>query len=106
VEKEEHKAKANARYNRKRDPRYREFYNSKEWRTLRAVHLSKVGYMCEECKAKGINQLAEEVHHIEPINTPKGWNNRLNPNGLKALCVECHNAEHKRWGGGRLKSMK
>lgn len=90
------KAIYDKRYNKtKRNPKYAQFYKSKEWKTLWAVKLSQCDYMCEDCKAKGIITLATDVHHIQPIS--KAWDKRLDINNLKCLCVQCHNKAHKRW---------
>lgn len=32
------------------------------------------------------------VHHKTPIDSPEGWEQRLNPDGLLCVCVPCHNA--------------
>lgn len=71
---EEIKQKSNNRYNRQRDKKYMQFYNSKAWRTLSKKYITK-HYMCEECQKEAEQrkeyniQLAEEVHHKEPIQT-------------------------------------
>lgn len=94
--KAKYKAKANKKYNAKRNPKYVEFYQSRAWKQLRATKLAQAGYMCEECKAKGIITLAEDVHHKIPINND--WDRRFDIDNLKCLCVSCHNAIHNRWG--------
>lgn len=92
----ERKAKADKKYNStKRNQLYVKFYQSKEWKTLRAVKLSQENYMCEECKKQDKVSLAVDVHHIEPVS--KAWDKRLDINNLKCLCVECHNKAHNRW---------
>lgn len=85
----------NARYNRKRDPKYVRFYASSDWKRLSKAKMQDSGYRCEECGA-----LASEVHHIDPIQTPSGWERRLDWTNLKALCLRCHNRAHKRFGKG------
>ena len=71
---EEYKQKNNIRYNKQRDKKYTQFYNSKAWRTLRMQYINK-NYLCEECQKEAklkdeyTIQLAEEVHHKEPIQT-------------------------------------
>lgn len=91
-----HMAKANKRYNNtKRNPIYQQFYQSSEWKTLRAVKLSQSGYLCEDCKNDGIIALAVDVHHIVPISVD--WDKRLDTDNLKCLCVQCHNRAHDRW---------
>lgn len=89
------KAKYDKEYNKTRDPKYVEFYKSKEWRTLRAVKLSQAEYLCEDCKEKGIITLATDVHHMVPIK--EDWSKRLDIDNLRCLCVRCHNKRHNRW---------
>lgn len=64
-----------------------EFYNSKRWRTLRKVYLSRHP-LCAEHLRQNMTVVAVHVDHIVPINKGgKGleWNN------LQALCLACHN---------------
>lgn len=103
---EEIKQKGNARYNKQRNKKEQQFYNSKAWRILRADYLDK-HYLCEECQREAEEnkkysiQLAEHVHHKEPIQTPTGWIRRLDWHNLEALCKIHHNVKHKRFGGRR-----
>lgn len=80
------------RYNKKRDPKYKQFYNSNDWRTLKEKKLQDEQYRCERCK-----KLAVEVHHIKYIQTEEGWELRLDYDNLEALCVDCHNYRHSRF---------
>lgn len=83
----------NARYNKKRnsdDPKYRKFRNSKEWKKLSRAKLASCNYLCE-AKLPGCKRIACEVHHVEPIRTPQGWQNRFEWDGLRGVCVSCHN---------------
>lgn len=88
----EHSKEANKRYNKTRDPKYGRFYNSKEWRVLSRVRLQEDGYRCVKCGA-----IASEVDHIKPIQTPEGWELRLDKSNLQSLCINCHNAKHERF---------
>lgn len=88
----ERKKEADARYNKTRDKKYLAFYNSPEWRMLSSKYMTDVGYKCEDCK-----RLATEVHHIQHIQTPEGWERRLDYTNLRALCVDCHNKVHGRF---------
>jgi len=103
---EEIKQKGNTRYNKQRDKKYIQFYNSKAWRIIRNNYLNK-HYLCEECQKEAKQnkcyniQLAEQVHHKEPIQTSTGWARRLDTSNLIALCKIHHNAKHKRFGGRR-----
>ena len=88
----ESKLRSNRAYNKRRDPKYIRFYNSVDWRTLSAKYTQDRGYRCEEC---GV--MATQVHHIKPIQTPEGWELRLDYNNLELLCTSCHNARHERF---------
>ena len=72
------------------------FYNSTAWRKCQKVYLSSVDGLCERCKALGIVQPADIVHHKIYI-TPENITNpniTLNFDNLEALCQTCHNKEH------------
>lgn len=88
----EYSKEANKRYNKKRDPKYIRFYNSADWRTLSLKRLQGDGYKCVKCKA-----IASEVDHIKAIQTPEGWELRLDYDNLQSLCLDCHNAKHDRF---------
>lgn len=89
---EESKKKSNKEYNKKRDPKYVRFYNSIEWRTLSAKYNQDKGYRCECC-----GKIATQVHHKKPIQTPEGWQHRLDYDNLELLCTDCHNKRHDRF---------
>lgn len=99
---EEIKQKGNTRYNKQRDKKYTQFYNSKAWRVLSKNYLNK-HYLCEECQKEAEQkkeyniQLAEEVHHKEPIQTQTGWLKRLDESNLISLCHLHHDIAHKRF---------
>lgn len=95
---EAYKRKANKKYDKQRDPKYRAFYTSKEWRRLSRYIITHAEYQCQDCKAKGIVTVATEAHHIKPIQTPEGWERRFDQSNLVALCAQCHNKRHKRFG--------
>lgn len=52
---------------------------------------------CERCLAAGIARPAEHVHHIVHLTMDNYTDPMvaLNPDNLEALCIDCHNAEHK-----------
>lgn len=87
-----------AAYNRKRDPKYLQFYRSKDWRTLSQAYLQAARYKCEAHACPGCTGLAVEVHHKQPIQTPEGWARRLDWDNLEAVCTQCHNARHPEKG--------
>lgn len=84
------RAKYNRAYNQKRDPKYGQFYRTKEWRLLSRTKLQDCGYKCE-AHLDGCKGLAVEVHHINPIKTDEGWEARLEWNNLMGVCISCHN---------------
>lgn len=88
----EAKREGDKRYNKTRDPKYVRFYNGVDWRTLSAKYAQDKGYRCEECKA-----MATQVHHKKAIQTPEGWELRLDYNNLELLCTTCHNDRHDRF---------
>ena len=91
---EQNRTKRMQKYNRQRDPKYSAFYNSKAWRLTSVRKLQEVNYKCEGRLHRDCQGLACEVHHIKPIQTPEGWELRLEWSNLEALCTVCHNARH------------
>lgn len=88
----EAKREGDKRYNKKRDPKYIRFYNSTAWRMLSAKRLADDGYRCQWCK-----KIATEVDHIKSIQTPEGWDLRLDYNNTRSLCHACHDKRHERF---------
>ncbi len=92
---QEENARKKARiYNKKRDSKYLTFYRSKEWRTLSRSFLQAAGYKCQAHLTTDCKVIATEVHHVEPIQTPNGWERRLDWENLEAVCTACHNGRH------------
>ena len=88
----ESRLRSNRRYNKTRDPKYVRFYNSIEWRTMSAKRLDDDGYKCAWCGG-----IATEVDHIVEIQTPEGWERRLDYTNTRSLCTNCHNKRHNRF---------
>ena len=80
-------------YNRARDPKYSAFYNSKKWKLLSRAYLQACKYKCQ-AGLPGCTHIATEAHHIEPIQTPGGWDRRLDWDNLEGVCTSCHNGRH------------
>jgi 5-methylcytosine-specific restriction protein A len=80
-------------YNKKRNHQYKDFYTSQAWRATSRHKLQDCGYKCQ-AGLKGCQGLAVEVHHIKPIQTPEGWELRLEWSNLEAVCTACHNRRH------------
>lgn len=85
--------KYNKSYNARRDPKYLTFYRSKAWKATSRSKLQAEGYRCEG-GLPGCQGVACEVHHRKPIQTPEGWEKRLEWENLEALCTACHNGRH------------
>lgn len=86
------KRESDRRYNKRRDPKYGGFYRSGAWRRLARRRIQGDGYKCKIC-----GKIATEVDHIVPIQTPEGWERRLDWGNLQSLCVDCHNKKHNRF---------
>lgn len=72
---------------------YRLFYQSKSWRELRALKLSK-NPLCESCLQDDTYTIATDVHHVKDVFThPK---DKLKLENLKSLCKSCHERIHKK----------
>ena len=89
------------------------FYQTREWRDLRAEVL-RDHPLCEDCLAKSpaVLSRAEHVHHVRELRDapwlalsaryplPGGGEAR----NLVALCHDCHDARHGRFKGRRPRS--
>ena len=109
---EETRKRSNRKYNKTRDPKLVKFRKSDEWRQLKEKYLQdiqhkygnvKYAYKCEDCIEENRKnpdyeiQFAEEVHHLQFIETPEGWLRRLDYNNLRALCHMHHDKRHNRF---------
>lgn len=92
--KERNAKKRAQNYNRRRDSKYLTFYRSKDWKTMSRAFLQSAGYRCQARLTNECKGIAVEVHHIVPIQTPEGWERRLDWNNLEAVCTSCHNGRH------------
>lgn len=79
------------------------FYWSSAWRKLRQEILERDHHECQVCKSDGKVTLGSSnsssdtghtliVHHIKPIEFYP--NDRLTPDNLITVCLNCHNAIH------------
>jgi len=73
------------------------FYQSKNWREVRAV-LLRDQPLCVRCEAAGRLVAAKVVDHIVPI---KEGGARFGRSNLQPLCVACHNRKTARETAGR-----
>lgn len=77
-------------------PYAEEFYKSKQWQNCRDTYMQSVHMMCEICRANGIYERAEIVHHKIHI-TPQNIQDpgiTLNFDNLQALCRHHHMLVH------------
>jgi 5-methylcytosine-specific restriction protein A len=80
------------RMHRKLTRTYRLFYQSKAWKQLRKLKLSKQP-LCERCMKQGKYTLATDVHHVKPVfDYP---DEKLKIENLQSLCKPCHEQIHK-----------
>lgn len=73
-------------------------YQDVRWQRLRVAYLADHP-LCEECLANGVTREAVDVHHVVSFMTAEGVERielALNYDNLKALCKECHQAEHNK----------
>lgn len=73
------------------------FYQSKDWRVLRAAVLRE-SPLCLACKAHGRLVAAGVVDHVVPL---KDGGARFDRANLQPLCVSCHNRKTARETAGR-----
>ena len=84
------------RYNSARDPKLVKFYKGRDWKVTSAAKLTRDPYC--EVKLDECQGLATEVHHKEPLRTPRGWDRRLDWSNLMTVCTRCHNNLDEKWG--------
>jgi phage terminase large subunit-like protein len=100
-------ARRHAFYDRdQRDPKIKAFRDTQQWRRL-SLDVRTDHPTCQRCNASW----STSVHHVKPLNTPDGWEHRLDREGLRALCDSCHELEEReaeaqpepvKHAGGRL----
>lgn len=88
---DEHKQEVNRQYDKIRysteeGMKYKRFYNSKSWKSLRYQTLLHSGFTCARCGRE-----ANIGDHIIPIKVR--WDLRLEPSNIQSMCFECHNTK-------------
>lgn len=68
------------------------FYQSREWRLVRAAFL-RANPLCAACSAAGRVVVAVVVDHVQPIKTGGARFDRTNH---QSLCLSCHNRKTAR----------
>ncbi len=74
------------------------FYKSKAWQDTREAYCKSKGWLCEDCKARGIITPGVIVHHVKPITEANIDNPdiTLNHDNLRLLCRQCHEKQHRK----------
>ncbi|MDA2760924.1 HNH endonuclease [Bacillus cereus group sp. Bc005] len=96
---EKHLPKVYRRQTDKRDPKLKSFYKSYEWVKFRRFILAQHNNLCFPCKQKGRFVIGNTIHHIKPISTKEGWEERLSSENVFPVCESCHNKIHTEKGG-------
>ena len=79
------------------------FYKSKAWEQTRTAYAASVGWLCEDCLARGLIVPGKVIHHITPL-TPQNIDDprvTLSWDNLRLVCQDCHAAEHRKNEGKR-----
>lgn len=80
-----------------KDKQYRHLINSTKWTTLRNYQLRKHP-LCQRCEEQGRLRLANEVHHIIPIESVSNQQSMqtlaYDANNLMSVCRQCHHEIH------------
>lgn len=76
-----------------RDSKTEGFYQSMDWRRLRAMAIARDNYLCQWCLKNGELQRAQVVHHV--VEVKEDWSKRLDLDNTESLCHACHNRHHK-----------
>lgn len=88
---------------------YDRIIHSYRWQCLRREYIA-AHPLCEDCEAAGRTALAQEVHHIVPIETAHTVEGMealaFDRRNLRALCKPCHEAAHLRLGSNSKKGRK
>lgn len=69
-------------------------YKDRRWIRKREVILKRDEYLCQECKRYGKSKMAEQVHHINPLEDYPELG--LLDYNLISLCTKCHDKMHDR----------
>lgn len=82
---------------KRRGDTYRGLIQSQRWVKLRARKIA-ADPLCEDCLLKDITRIAEEVHHVRPIESAPDEATMeilcFDYNNLRSLCRQCHKAAH------------
>lgn len=73
-----------------RNKKTKAHYQSKEHRLWANEVKRKAKGLCQCCSTVDAPVVGTDADHIIPIDTPKGWNRRLDINNGQLLCHKCH----------------
>jgi len=66
--------------------------------------------LCEDCLERDISTPAEEVHHIQPIESAPDFETMkilaYDIKNLKSLCRNCHKEAHRQLGSNSVEEIK
>ncbi|AZV88280.1 endonuclease [Bacillus amyloliquefaciens] len=79
-------------------------YNTARWKRVRKVVLIRDGYLCCECRRRGLITEANTVHHIIALRDDPS--RAFDLDNLETICLECHNREHPERSGGEKKKKR
>lgn len=92
------------------NPIYKELITSTRWAKLRARKLTSQP-RCEECLKKGKLKIADQVHHVIPVE--RGVGSRMvmeelcfDFNNLESVCEKCHKEIHRQIGSFKNKQQR
>lgn len=75
-------------------------YKSPAWAKLRVALIAERGHHCSKCGRVVASSKALIADHVIEL-TPENVQDKtvaLNPENVQLLCMDCHNAKHKRFG--------
>ncbi|MDE6832054.1 MAG: HNH endonuclease [Muribaculaceae bacterium] len=88
---------------------YKKLINTSRWLQLRKQAISAQP-LCVRCREEGRLTLAQEVHHIVPVETAVTRERMealmYDPTNLMPLCRECHFKIHRSLGKGTKREHK
>ena len=79
------------------------FYKTAAWKDCRQAYGRSVGWLCEDCLARGIYRPGQIVHHMIELDPTNITNPEilLSFDNLRLVCRDCHAEQHKKNNKGR-----
>ena len=79
------------------------FYKTAAWKDCREAYGRSVGWLCEDCLARGIYRPGQIVHHMIELDPTNITNPEilLSFDNLRLVCRDCHAERHKKVNKGR-----